>query len=150
MDQEKSNPPPYPVQTEAVNMQPPGSYATAYGATIVVAPTPLAKPPPDHLVWSILMIFCCWPFSIPAIIYSCNVRDASRTGDLPKAESASRNAKCWNIAALVTGLLLNIAWIIYVILVFTYFAKIGAKRSDDYLNNLYKQTFGGHSFSQHI
>lgn len=62
---------------------------------------------PNYLVFAILMIFCCWPFAIPAIINASKVRTLEAQGDYAGAEEASAAAKKWAIIALVLGLVVQ-------------------------------------------
>jgi hypothetical protein len=63
------------------------------------------SPPPNHLVWAILMIFCCWPLAIASIIFASQVNSKFQAGDYQGAEDASKKAKTWAIVSLVAGLI---------------------------------------------
>ncbi|XP_074645782.1 proline-rich transmembrane protein 1-like [Tubulanus polymorphus] len=111
---------PYPQQPQGTYYGHPAGQGIT---TVIVGQGPLQNPPPDHLVWSIMMIICCcWPLAIPATIKSCDVRDAVAAGDLPRAQTASKSSRCWNIAALVAGICAHLIWIIYVIVIYTVYA----------------------------
>jgi hypothetical protein len=61
--------------------------------TVVVTPA-VPNPPPDHLIFNIIMtIFCCWPIGIFAIMKSMACRDAAYRGDGQRAEQLSKDAK---------------------------------------------------------
>ena len=60
-------------------------------------------PPPNYLVWSILVtLFCCLPFGIVSIVYSSRAESQWSAGDYEASVKSSRNAKLWAIAALVS------------------------------------------------
>ena len=74
----------------------------------------------DYMVFSILTtIFCCIPFGIIAIVYSSKVSKLIAVGDFEGASNASRNSKIWNIAALVSGIVLGIICILLYAGIFT-------------------------------
>lgn len=77
------------------------------------APAGGGQPPPNHLVWAILMIFCCWPLAIVSIVFASQVNSKFQAGDYAGAQDASNKAKTWAIIALVAGLLANIASFLY-------------------------------------
>lgn len=61
--------------------------------------------PPTYLVWSIIVtIICCVPFGIAAIIFSAQVKQAYRNGNLAKAEKMSEWAQWMIILSIVFGL----------------------------------------------
>lgn len=74
--------------------------------------------PPSYLVWAVLVIvLCCAPLGIPAIIYSSQVKTKYNNGDYSGARKASERAALWVILAFVGGLiyqpfsgLLSILW----------------------------------------
>lgn len=74
--------------------------------------------PPSYLVWAVLVvILCCAPLGIPAIIYSSQVKTKYNNGDYSGARKASDRAALWVILAFVGGLiyqpfsgLLSILW----------------------------------------
>ncbi|MBR6639830.1 MAG: CD225/dispanin family protein [Muribaculaceae bacterium] len=86
--------------------------------TIVVEEKPLRPCPPSYLVWAVLVIvLCCAPLGIPAIIYSSQVKTKYNNGDYSGARKASDRAALWVILAFVGGLiyqpfsgLLSILW----------------------------------------
>lgn len=81
----------------------------------------------DYMVFSILTtIFCCIPFGIIAIVYSSNVSKLIAAGDFEGASNASRNSKIWNIAALVSGIVLGIICILLSAGVFASFTSLAA------------------------
>ena len=78
------------------------------------APSSSVKPPipvgtvKNWLVESILvLICCCWPLGIVAIIYAVQVNSKLTAGDYQGAVEASNNAQRWVMIALVSGLILN-------------------------------------------
>lgn len=81
----------------------------------------------DYMVFSILTtIFCCIPFGIIAIVYSSKVSKLIAAGDFEGASNASRNSKIWNIAALVSGIVLGIICILLSAGVFASFTSLAA------------------------
>lgn len=77
--------------------------SAANEATEASAP---ATPPPNNLVFAILVtILCCWPLGIPAIVFAAQVNSKFAQGDYAGAEESSKKAKTWSIIALCAGLL---------------------------------------------
>lgn len=67
--------------------------------------------PKSYLVLAILStIFCCLAFGIPAIVFAAKVDNLWNVGDYKGAEDASRKARNWTIAAIVTGLVIGILY----------------------------------------
>lgn len=72
--------------------------------------------PNTYLVFAILVtIFCCLPFGIVGIVKASNVSKAFISGDYVGAELASKQAKTWSIVGLCCGLLVYIAYIVFLI-----------------------------------
>ncbi|KAG8569943.1 hypothetical protein GDO81_014602 [Engystomops pustulosus] len=110
------DPPPYPppVTTHTQYGQPSPHVVVTTQPTSVVVPQPLYK---DHLSWSIVnMICCCLPLGIAALVFSIQTKDAIHRQDYPAAAQRSRSAYIINIVALVLGLCIHIAWIVYTLL----------------------------------
>jgi hypothetical protein len=64
------------------------------------------EPPPNYLALSIITtLFCCQIFGIISIIYAAQVNSKYMSGDYAGAESASKNAKNWSLAAIALGVL---------------------------------------------
>ena len=60
--------------------------------------------PPKYTVQSILtLLFCCWPFAIPALVYGSKVDKLYYQGRKAEAWEASKNAKKWCIVSCVCG-----------------------------------------------
>ena len=82
-----------------------------YSEESIETPKVVQSRPENYLVWSILVtVLCCWPFGIPAIVYSARVDNLWKTGDVEGANDAAKKAKkfCWisfGIAAL--------CWLLY-------------------------------------
>lgn len=86
--------------------------------------------PDNHLIWAILTtIFCCFPFGIPAIVYSAQVDSRWSQGDKVGAKQKAENAKkwCWISFGVAIG-----CWVIYWILYYT-----GSIDRYDMLDDLY-------------
>ena len=72
--------------------------------------------PKTYLTASIITaIFCCWPLSIPAIIYASKVEEYFYGGDYEAAVKASNTAKNWVIASVLT---LIIPVFLFILLIF--------------------------------
>ncbi|MCP3965527.1 MAG: CD225/dispanin family protein [Lentisphaerae bacterium] len=69
-------------------------------------------PPPNHLVWAILVtIFCCLPFGIPAIIFAAQVNSKWEAGDFAGAQQSSKRAKFWSWLGFAVGLFGSLIYI---------------------------------------
>ncbi|XP_040826594.1 interferon-induced transmembrane protein 3-like isoform X1 [Ochotona curzoniae] len=73
---------------------------------------------PDHVVWSLFNTlffnWCCLGFV--AYAYSVKSRDRKMVGDVVGAQAYASTAKCLNICALVTSILLFVATIVIIVL----------------------------------
>lgn len=68
------------------------------------APVPVAEPIQSYLALGIISaLLCCLPFGVVSIVYATQVSGKVAAGDLAGARAASRSAKNWGIAAIVTG-----------------------------------------------
>ena len=98
------------------------------GVTPIAATTsPTARPQvPTYLVPAILCtLFCCLPFGVPAIVYAAQVSSKLSAGDVPGAQTASKNARTWCWVAFGVG----VVWTIIVALVMgATFAKVGPQQ----------------------
>lgn len=94
-------PPPFPGGYPGPGGFPgPGGYGGFAG-------NPVGPPPPNHLVWAILVtIFCCLPAGVVSIVYAAQVNNKYRAGDYAGAVAASRAAKNWAIVSMVIVALL--------------------------------------------
>ena len=66
---------------------------------------PGGTPPSNYMVGSIIAIFCCWPFAIPAIVNAAKVNSEWAAGNAAGAEAASQSAKKWMTIAFVLGII---------------------------------------------
>ena len=57
-------------------------------------------------------IFCCLPFGIVSIIFAAKVDNYWNAGNYIDSEEASRKARGWMIASIVTGLIISILYVI--------------------------------------
>ena len=95
-------------------MSAPQAAATAASAAAAPSPSPSLAPagsemPPNYLWQSIVvMVLCCIPLGIPALIFSLKVKPAYEAGDMGTALDASKKAKMWTIIALICGLISSI------------------------------------------
>jgi hypothetical protein len=72
--------------------------------------------PKNYLVEAILAtIFCCQPFGIISIIYAAQVNSKFAEGNYEGAAKASKNAKNWMIAEIVSGLIVAISTVIFIV-----------------------------------
>jgi len=95
-----TNPPPVPAsQKNSVSntVQPPaGTEASGRTAAHSIGDPIPSGTVPTYLWQSICcIIFCCWPFAIPALVSACKVNPALERGDLAEAQKASSEAKKW-------------------------------------------------------
>ena len=76
------------------------------------------QPPPNYLVWAILVtLFCCLPGGIASIIFATQVNNKFAAGDIAGAEAASKNAKMWAMISAGIGILVWIIALVYWIVV---------------------------------
>jgi hypothetical protein len=69
-----------------------------------------SSPPPDHLVWSLFSIFCCFmPLGIVALIKSVQTRQHIQFGLYAQAEMSSREARKFNKLSLWLGVAIHVA-----------------------------------------
>ncbi|MDY4409703.1 MAG: CD225/dispanin family protein [Prevotella sp.] len=73
--------------------------------------------PDNYLVWAILStVLCCLPFGIVSIVYAAKVNGLYAAKQYDEAETASKNAKKWAIIAAVSGVVIDIIYIIFALL----------------------------------
>lgn len=71
--------------------------------------------PKSYLALAILAtIFCCLAFGIPAIVFAAKVDNYWNAGDYQGAQDASRKARNWTIAAIVTSLVIGILYYVLI------------------------------------
>lgn len=71
--------------------------------------------PDSWLAWSIISaILCCWPFSIPAIVYAAKVDGLWNNGKYDEARKAAKDARMWTLISIGSAFLF---WILYIILI---------------------------------
>jgi hypothetical protein len=74
----------------------------------------MAKPA-NNLVWAILStLFCCIPAGVVSIVYAARVDGAWNRGEYAVAKDASDKARTWAIVSAGVGLVLGVAWFIFV------------------------------------
>ncbi|XP_031515496.1 uncharacterized protein LOC116271670 isoform X2 [Papio anubis] len=59
----------------------------------------------DYLCLSILSLFCCLPFAIPAVIFSCLTKKYNKSSDYELAAKTSKQAFYWAITSITVGIL---------------------------------------------
>ena len=75
----------------------------------------MGSPPPNNLVWAILVtLFCCLPFGIVSIVYAAQVNGKWQAGDAAGAQESSRKARQWAMYGAITGVVVGIIYIIVV------------------------------------
>lgn len=57
-------------------------------------------------------LFCCVPFGIVSIVYASQVDSKFHAGDYAGAQEASRKAQNWYHAAMITGVVIGILYVI--------------------------------------
>lgn len=97
----------------------PSSYvapaATAATAAPALAPASASgQPEPPTYLWQsiVVMLLCCIPLGISALVFSTKVKPAYAAGDYAAALEASKKAKTWCIIALVVGLVVQTLYIL--------------------------------------
>ncbi|MDO4751283.1 MAG: CD225/dispanin family protein [Akkermansia sp.] len=76
-------------------------------AWVLWADMPAARPcPPTYMAWSMVSVFCCFPFSVVAVLRSSRVAELYHKGCYEEALSASRSALAWNIFFSISVVLL--------------------------------------------
>lgn len=87
----------------------PGSpYATGAPGTGGVPP----RPPSTNVGWVVAAFILCWPLAIPALLASQRASGALRAGRLDETRHEAGRARSWGIAAVVTGSVLAVGWIV--------------------------------------
>jgi ribosomal protein L40E len=79
--------------------------------------TPSNEKVPNHLIFSILVTFCCcMPIGVAAIIFSAQVNGKLEAGNVEGAREASKNALmlCWLSFGL--GLIVNLGYLLIYVL----------------------------------
>ena len=72
--------------------------------------------PKNYLALAILTtIFCCLPFGIVSIVYAAKVDNYWNSGDYVNAEDASRKARGWILASIITAVVAAIAYSILIV-----------------------------------
>lgn len=61
-------------------------------------------------------IFCCLPFGIVSIVFAAKVDNYWNAGDYINAEDASRKARGWMIASIITGLTVGIIYTVLIMI----------------------------------
>ena len=71
---------------------------------------------PNYLVPAILTLFCCWPFSIVAIVFAAQVNGKLAGGDYAGAVQSSKQAKMWCWISFGIGLAIFLVYVALTIL----------------------------------
>jgi len=71
---------------------------------------------PHYLAQSILVtVLCCWPFGIPAIVFSAQTMSRNAAGDYQGALECSKKAKMWGWLSFGLGLAVIVFYIILIV-----------------------------------
>ncbi len=82
--------------------------------------------PQNYLIWAILTtLFCCLPLGIVSIVYAAQVDGKLASGDYSGAVASSQNARRWAIIAAVSGIVLALLYIIFVVALGVFSFSIG-------------------------
>lgn len=68
-----------------------------------------------------VMIFCCLPFGIVALVYATQQRSMEAVGDFEGARRASSQAKCWSCVGFFTGLVALVGFILWIFVLNPYY-----------------------------
>lgn len=72
--------------------------------------------PDSWLAWSIISVFfCCWPFSIPAIVYASKVDGLWERGAYEEARRNARLARQWTIVSAITGFVIGMSYLLLIL-----------------------------------
>jgi Interferon-induced transmembrane protein len=74
-------------------------------------------PPPNHLVWAIITLFCCQILGIVSVIFAAQVNGKFQQGDYAGAVDASNKAKTFAMIGTILGVVQVIGIIIYIVVV---------------------------------
>ncbi len=73
--------------------------------------------PNNNLVWAILTtLFCCLPFGIAAIVSASKVDSLYASGQYAEAQKAADSAKKWSIWAAVSGVVVIVGYLVFVVI----------------------------------
>ena len=73
---------------------------------------------PDYLPWSIAAtVLCCVPVGVAAIYYSIQANSARTAGNFENARNQAQKARTWLIAAVVTGIVVAVIYLIATMMV---------------------------------
>jgi hypothetical protein len=97
----------------AISTAPPLAAAPAAMASAPQGNAPSGMAEPPTYLWQsiVVMLLCCLPLGIPALIFSTKVKPAFASGDYAAAMEASKKAKLFCILALVIGLVVQVIYI---------------------------------------
>lgn len=100
-------PPPEPVAETPPAMSPapadPASPLPAPAAAPVLLPSGATEPPTYLWQSIVVLLLCCWPLAIPAIVFATRVKPAFAAGDYAAALDNSKKAKTWCLVSLIVG-----------------------------------------------
>ncbi|KAL1258754.1 hypothetical protein QQF64_009331 [Cirrhinus molitorella] len=91
----------------------PGQSVVAMQPTVFVTAAPVAIPVPDYMAYSFfIMLCCCFPLGVAALVFSCDTRDANFSGQRELAEKNSKMARTLNHIGLGIGIVVIVVVII--------------------------------------
>ena len=78
----------------------------------------MGAPPPNNLVWAILVtLFCCLPFGIASIVYAAQVNGKWQAGDAAGAQESSQKARQWAMYGAIAGVVVIVLYVILIVAV---------------------------------
>ena len=78
---------------------------------------PMGSPPPNNLVWAILVtLFCCLPLGIASIVYAARVNGKWQAGDVAGAQEDSRKARQFAMWGAIAGVVIAILYAVLVVI----------------------------------
>ena len=96
---------------------PPGGYQQSMGNQQQMVPPNGQYKPDSGMVWAILTtLLCCLPFGIVSIVYASKVDSMWYMGNYIAAMDYAKKAKNWAMWAAITGGVVIILYIIFVII----------------------------------
>lgn len=115
-----------PALEPAPSPAPSGEAPPVLAAAAAPSPALSGQAEPPTYLWQsiVVMLLCCLPLGIPALVFSTKVKPAFLSGDYNAALEASKKAKLFCILALVIGFVVQAIYLaIYVIAIFNEMSK---------------------------
>lgn len=92
---------------------PPLAASPAAPAAAAPSLAPAGMTEPSTYLWQsiVIMVLCCLPLGIPALIFATKVKPAFAAGDYVGAQEASKKAKMFCIIGLIVGFIVQAIYI---------------------------------------